>query len=75
MERQLYSSIIVAGGNTLFPGFKERLENDLRSLKPDGCKVNIYEMTDPLTSAWKGLKHFCSNKHNFEDFVVTRKEY
>ena len=33
MERQLYQNIIVAGGNTLLPGFKDRLVKDLQHYK------------------------------------------
>jgi actin-related protein 6 len=43
-EGQLYSNIIIAGGNTLFKGFKERLEAELQSLKPQESQVRIYEV-------------------------------
>lgn len=33
-ESLLYQNIIIAGGNTLLPGFKQRLENDLQPLAP-----------------------------------------
>jgi actin-related protein 6 len=33
-SKLMYENIIIGGGNTKLPGFKERLENDLQSLKP-----------------------------------------
>lgn len=75
MEGQLYNNIIIAGGNTQFKGFKDRLEKDLQSLKPSESEVRIFELQNPAQAAWRGLKHFCSNKHSFEEYVVTRKEY
>ncbi len=75
MERPLYSSIIVAGGNAHLKGFKDRLDLDLQSLKPYDSTVRIFELSNPSQAAWRGLKQFCSNKVNFEEFVVTRKEY
>ncbi|CDW72015.1 UNKNOWN [Stylonychia lemnae] len=75
MERQLYQNIIVSGGNAMFTGFRDRLYQDMQSLKPDGSEVQIYELQNPITSAWKGLRQFCQNKNNFEEYVVTRKEY
>jgi actin-related protein len=74
-EGPLYNNIIIAGGNTHFKGFKDRLEKDLESLRPYDCPVRIFELPNPHQAAWKGLKHFCSNKHTFDEFVVTKREY
>uniref|UniRef100_A0A6B2L6W2 Actin-related protein 6 n=1 Tax=Arcella intermedia TaxID=1963864 RepID=A0A6B2L6W2_9EUKA len=38
----LYSNILLTGGNTLFPGFKERLEIELRQLVPTEYKINVH---------------------------------
>ena len=59
----------------MFKNFRKRLLNDLQSLKPDDSEARVFEPSNPVTSAWKGLKLFCSNKNNFEEYVVTRKEY
>lgn len=74
-ESLLYENIIIGGGNTMYPGFKERLENDLQSLKPIDSTVNVYDAKEPQHAAWKGLRLFCQNKQNFEEYVVTRREY
>ncbi|TNV84523.1 hypothetical protein FGO68_gene9447 [Halteria grandinella] len=75
MERPLYANIVIAGGNAHIKGIRERLELDMQSIKPYDSEVRIFELQNPSQAAWRGLKQFCSNKANFEDFVVTRKEY
>lgn len=36
-----YENILLAGGNTLIPGFKERLEKELASLAPSTIKIKV----------------------------------
>lgn len=37
----LFDNIIVTGGNGCFPGFKERLYNEVRALAPDEFDVTV----------------------------------
>lgn len=37
----LYNNIIVVGGCAKFPGLKERLQKELRSMAPDEFDVNV----------------------------------
>lgn len=37
----LFNNIIVTGGNACFPGFQERLYNDVRALAPDEFDVSV----------------------------------
>ena len=57
-----------------FPGFKERLEKELRCQAPNDCEVNITLPADPVTQAWKGGAMLASMS-TFEQFVVTKQEY
>lgn len=41
MQPHFYQSIVLTGGNTLFPGFRERLEAELRSLVPAHLPVSV----------------------------------
>jgi actin-related protein len=38
----LFNNVIVTGGNTLFPGFTERLGNDLPMMVP-GVSCNVWK--------------------------------
>ena len=37
-------NIVLTGGNALFPGFKERMESEIRALAPDLMKVEIEDI-------------------------------
>lgn len=41
MQPHFYQNIVLTGGNTLFPGFRERLEAELRSLVPAHLPVSV----------------------------------
>lgn len=54
MHPHLYSNIVLTGGNCLFPGFKSRVERDVRRLSPDLFPVSVFLPDDPVVYAWKG---------------------
>lgn len=70
----LYESIILTGGNTLFSGFAERLENELRPLVPDKYRVKITTQEDPILGVWRGGSLLASSPE-FETMCVTKAEY
>ncbi|XVE98355.1 hypothetical protein REPUB_Repub03eG0099300 [Reevesia pubescens] len=67
----LYQSIILTGGSTLFHGFAERQENDLRPLVPDDYQVNITTQEDPILGVWRGGSLLASSPQ-FESMCVTK---
>lgn len=38
----------------MFPGFKSRVEVDVRKLSPDLYNVDVFLPDNPMTYAWKG---------------------
>ncbi|KAI4377163.1 hypothetical protein MLD38_014840 [Melastoma candidum] len=70
----LYGNIVLTGGSTLFPRFKERLEMELRPLVPDHYRVKIVAQQDPILSVWRGGSQLAS-RHDFEAMCVTKSEY
>ncbi|XP_020209983.1 actin-related protein 6 [Cajanus cajan] len=70
----LYESIILTGGNTLFPQFAERLEKELRPLVPDDYNVKITAQEDPILGVWRGGSLLASSP-DFEAMCVTKSEY
>eukprot|EP01132_Coremiostelium_polycephalum_P000652 gene652-807_t len=70
----LYSNIILLGGSTLFPNFKERLLLDLRKLVPESYNINIYQPEDPiLCPIYGGIKF--SQQADFHKYSVSKAEY
>eukprot|EP00850_Spirogloea_muscicola_P007021 SM000034S12775 [mRNA] locus=s34:750776:753593:+ [translate_table: standard] len=74
MHSLLYSSILLTGGSTLFHGFREKLEMELRPIVPDEYALNVILPDRPELCAWRGGATFASSPQ-FEQKVVTKQEY
>ena len=44
MHEQLYSNIVLTGGNCNIKGFKSRIESELESLKPSDVAVKVTQV-------------------------------
>ena len=58
----------------MFPGFKERLETEGRRLAPAEMEVQVKDLEDPLTAAWKGGASLASDT-DFKSMCVSKEEY
>ncbi|KAK6627362.1 hypothetical protein RUM44_009839 [Polyplax serrata] len=70
----LFSNIVVTGGSTLFPGFRDRVEKEIRALAPDHFDVRVTMPEDPIQYAWKGGA-LLANSESFSEMTVSRKDY
>ncbi|XP_070162125.1 actin-related protein 6 [Polyergus mexicanus] len=68
------SNIILTGGNAKFPGFKDRIYKEIRSLAATEYAVNVYLPQNPVTYAWFGGKQL-SQDAMFSNLLITREEY
>ncbi|CAH0562104.1 unnamed protein product [Brassicogethes aeneus] len=73
-QRALARHILIIGGNCKFPGFKERLFKELRSLLPHLWHVNIYQPEDPILYTWQSGSALLSYP-NIKSLLVSKKEY
>ena len=62
------------GGMTRCPGFKDRLEAELRPLVPEHLNLTIREAADPVLAAWQGGLLFASSPA-FRKQAITKHEY
>lgn len=62
-QRDLYSNVILGGGNSLIPGFRERIASDLLTLKPTDCSLNVTTVNQPQFAAWRGLQLFAEQSN------------
>ncbi|KAF6722117.1 Actin-related protein 6 [Oryzias melastigma] len=74
MQPHLYQNIVLTGGNTLFPGFRDRLEAELRSLVPAHLPVSVFLPPNPVCYPWEGGK-LLAHSPDYDEMVVTREEY
>ena len=70
----LYSNIVLSGGSSCCPGFKDRLLKDLRPLVPDHFELNINLPENPITCAWQGGSSFVSTPE-YNAMTLTKLEY
>ncbi|CAH1798890.1 unnamed protein product [Owenia fusiformis] len=75
MHPHLYGNIVLTGGNCLIPGFKERVENDVRSLAPDDYDIKIFCPENPITYTWSGGSKISKDNSSFSKLMVTRQQY
>ncbi|ELP86615.1 actin, putative [Entamoeba invadens IP1] len=73
-RRDFNSNIIVAGGNTMYPGFAERLENEVKALSPQNSRVRVVAPEERIYSAWIGGS-IVGSLSSSENMFVTKEEY
>ncbi|KAG6447249.1 actin-related protein 6 [Manduca sexta] len=70
----LLENIVLYGGNALFPGFRDRVYNDVRAAALDHYDVNVTVAENPITYAWEGGKMIFRDP-DFYSFCMTKEEY
>ena len=73
IRRDLYSNIILSGGNTMFPGFAERMQREVTLLAPQTMKVKIIAPPERQHSAWIGGSIFASEPKQIQ--WISKQEY
>ena len=76
--KHLYKNIVLTGGNTMYPGIKERLRKELVALSPINYpNINIYAPPERKYSVWNGgsilaaldtFQEICISKQEYDDF-------
>ena len=74
LHQDLYANIVLAGGSTMFEGFPERFEKEIKLHAPKTMKVKVSAPTMRNYSAWIGGSRLASLPI-FPDMVITRDEY
>ena len=74
MRRELFGNIVLSGGTTMLPGFRERLSRELINKVSPNMRVNIGAPYDRKYSVWEGGRTL-SSLSSFQQKFVTRQEY
>jgi centractin len=74
LRRTLFRQIVLAGGSTLFPGFGDRLLNEVRRLAPKDVKIRISASPERQFAAWTGGSILASLA-SFKSMWLRREEY
>jgi len=75
MHQEMLASVVLSGGCTMFPGFRERLAKDLAALAPTSFEVNVLALEgNEKNTAWVGASVVAS-LDEFQDMWISRDEY
>ncbi|ODN00840.1 Actin-related protein 6 [Orchesella cincta] len=74
LRHHFYDNIVLIGGTSCFPGFKERILQDVRRDASIYADTNVFLPQNPTTYAWEGAKKF-SQDPEFSKYMVTRNTY
>jgi actin-related protein len=76
IRKDLYSNIILSGGNTMFPNLPDRLTKEVQKLAPTATssKVKVIAMPERKYSVWIGSS-ILSALTNFQCMWITKSEY
>lgn len=76
LKINLYNNIVLAGGSTIMPGFKERFEKEINIIAEHSAKtdINVFADLHRKNAAWIGGSMLASFS-TFKDMAITKEEY
>ncbi|TKW58056.1 Actin -like protein [Colletotrichum tanaceti] len=74
LREGLYGNILLAGGNSVFPGLGSRLRRCLEETEDKGTKMNVVAPRNRVYSAWVGGS-MLSEMSAFGSMCISRAEY
>ena len=74
IRNEMYSNIVLSGGNTMFPGIRERLQKELVALAPLNMTVKVIAPPERKYYAWRGSS-ILSSLDTFQKLSITKEEY
>ena len=75
LKINLYNRIVLAGGSTLMPGFRDRFEEEIIKLAENAkTDINVYADLHRKNAAWIGGS-MLSSFSTFKDMCITKEEF
>lgn len=77
LRKTLCSNVVLSGGSTMFPGFEQRLQHELRGHAPTAVQANIRVVPpkDRKYGVWTGAQVFAALRSMQEDQWMTIDDY
>ena len=73
-RKDLYSNIFLTGAATLFDGFTERIQKEVRNLAPSSMKIKVIASHERRYSTWIGGS-ILSSLSTFQHMWISKEEY
>lgn len=74
IRKDLYGSIVLCGGSTMFVGIDKRMTKELSALAPPSMKVKVISSPERKYATWIGGS-ILSALSSFQNMWITKKEY
>ena len=74
VRKDLYASVVMSGGTTMYAGIADRLSKELTALAPASMKVKIIAPPERKYSVWIGGSILASLS-TFQQMWISKKEY
>ncbi|XP_065180807.1 actin, plasmodial isoform-like [Sycon ciliatum] len=74
IPKNLYSSIVLSGGTTMYPGIADRMQKEISALAPSSMKVKIIAPPERKYSAWIGGSILASLR-TFQPMWICKEDY
>jgi len=74
IRRDLFQNIVLAGGNSCFKGFVERLQRQIPEIAPQNVKVKVIHSAERKFSPWIGGS-ILSSLGSFQQMWMSRQEF
>lgn len=74
LRKELYNSIVLSGGSTMFEGICERLQKDVSNFAPPTIPVKCIAPPERKYSVWIGGS-ILTSLSTFDDMWITQEEY
>jgi len=74
VRKDLFGNIVMAGGTTMFPFMKERLQEDVQKKVAESVKVKVTAPPERRVSAWIGGS-ILSSLDQFQAMWITQQEF
>jgi len=74
VKKDLYESVILSGGTTLYDGIAERLTKELTNRAPKSIKINVVAQPDRYYAVWRGGSTLASLA-SFQEQTMSKQDY
>ena len=74
IHKDFYANIVLAGGNTMFPGIAERMHKEISALAPSTMKIKIIAPLERKYSTWIGGSILASLS-TFQQMWISKADY
>ncbi|TNV77630.1 hypothetical protein FGO68_gene8545 [Halteria grandinella] len=74
IRKDLFQNILLAGGSTLFEGFRERVYTEVQKIAPGGAKAKVLAPSERKYSVWLGGSVVASLS-TFQHMWINKQEY